>query len=678
MYIALFLSIYNLLPLWYSLGAMKDYSSINFIPTDKAKSIARVIKVGKEIEGEKIKETKEKKASQLYRSGVKTKDLTQTKQDREKIMDFVLDKLENHLTNPDKKKRERAFNNLRNILLKKFLIKSDQFEEYFEEHPTTDEMKGDRIKGIIKEQESSLDKWLNHLSSDDCRYPFWLKYVTLKSIIRMGDFDFDKKSFTKREHNRPTYKPFPDLNEEALNKVLSSIKNNFPKTEDGKWNEIIKTKDFSKMYGYALDNVLRFREQNEEIEEISKWKEYPQIETEEELEKRKKELQEDVKDKGSGWCFATNDFDAEHYLKNSNQLIGFTRNKKGELIPRLGISYITNDKGEKIITEARGVANGQNVEPGMEEEMEEKMKEFVNAEDYKKRTEDMKKLKSIHEKCFKKERKDKKRILIYQDNAKLTKEELEFIYEINEPIQGFWVRNEKDRRIKEILSQRKVQEDVATIFECSKDQVATNPLEINKNTKVYLGEIVKEDPSWRLFPEYRNIFSKFKKYNIENIYTSFPKEKIKKVKNISWGGKIKEELFREINEKEIKLHGGISEIIWETELSKQEITSDVFIVPSNSLKARSLSEIRKRGKELGLRLCPIEMLPHFRLKYNQPMNEWLNIATEEVRNSKGQLISLHMDRDNEVGLWACYSDNDFSGNWEFAFLSPDFDYDFSI
>ena len=62
-------------------------------------------------------------------------------------------------------------------------------------------------------------------------------------------------------------------------------------------------------------------------------------------------------------------------------------------------------------------------------------------------------------------------------------------------------------------------------------------------------------------------------------------------------------------------------------------------------------QIYERAKELGLELCSPEVGPQLRLQYNdQPMNGWVLIGMEPIRNSVGDLFVFRVARDGD-GLW---------------------------
>lgn len=89
-----------------------------------------------------------------------------------------------------------------------------------------------------------------------------------------------------------------------------------------------------------------------------------------------------------------------------NFYVYYSLNQTGEYkIPRLAIR-MNQDK----IGEIRGIASSQNIESEMEEILEEKLKEFPDSNEYKKKVSDMRELTKIYEK--------------YQNNQELTKEKI--------------------------------------------------------------------------------------------------------------------------------------------------------------------------------------------------------------------------------------------------------------
>ena len=55
--------------------------------------------------------------------------------------------------------------------------------------PLTEEYKEDKRAEIVTNQEASLDRWLDYLTSDDALYPTWAKYWSFTSMTKMGKFE---------------------------------------------------------------------------------------------------------------------------------------------------------------------------------------------------------------------------------------------------------------------------------------------------------------------------------------------------------------------------------------------------------------------------------------------------------------------------------------------------------
>jgi hypothetical protein len=140
------------------------------------------------------------------------------------------------------------------------------------------------------------------------------------------------------------------------------------------------------------------------------------------------------------------------------------------------------------------------------------MKEFPDGASYEKKTNDMRLLTIIEKKMGQK--------------RALNKEELEFLYEINSPIEGFGYR--KDPRIADLIDQRNRDLDLTVIFNCKSNQIAHYPWQVNDKTMVYIGEI--SDYLFYRLPK-----------NITHVYTDFPENRIE-FQTIQIGGTDEREL----------------------------------------------------------------------------------------------------------------------------------------
>lgn len=50
----------------------------------------------------------------------------------------------------------------------------------------TDNVKAEMLQQVQKEQEKSLDSWIDYLCSDDALYPMWFKNYAFQGMIKLG------------------------------------------------------------------------------------------------------------------------------------------------------------------------------------------------------------------------------------------------------------------------------------------------------------------------------------------------------------------------------------------------------------------------------------------------------------------------------------------------------------
>ena len=90
-------------------------------------------------------------------------------------------------------------------------------------------------------------------------------------------------------------------------------------------------------------------------------------------------------------------------------------------------------------------------------------------------------------------------------------------------------------------------------------------------------------------------------------------------------------------------------------------------------RGATTEEIYKRAKELGLELCPAEVGPNYRLKYqDQPLNEWIYIGMKQIAGRVGGPDVFRLGR-GEDGLWLSVGWAGPDGGWDpaggFVFVS---------
>ena len=584
----------------------------------------------------------------------------------EKVSQDPSDRIQNYLNRfkeitdrEDPEKREHGIDALKRLLYTKVIIKPEEIPEgYFENQrrlareqghgdiEISDENKERLSETIITDQRSSLDNWIDYLSSEDATYPDWLKYYAFRSIVGMGEYDKAKKQFTKRSTG--TTKPFPDLNREALAYVLDAIEKKYKgehinlealeQNDKAQLEKLLQGENFPKLYAWAIEKVTPASIDRLAVTK-GKWVKYDQ-------NSDHMPLVESLQGHGTGWCTA-GESTAAMQLKGGDFYVYYSEDEDGNsIIPRAAIRMSENQIGE-----VRGIAAEQNLDPYINAVVQDKLKEFPDGEQYEKKVHNMKTLTDI-------ERKTKA-------DAKLTKNDLIFLYEMNQPIEGFGYQ--RDPRIKEILETRNPEEDVPIVFECAPEEIAHNVSEIKEDTKAYIGKL--EPGIFDALPE-----------NIENVYTKFPEEKIK-FRKIELGTGIKDGMAfkKTIEEKGMEVSNYAESMLKNPDFKVigEHNDADLVEVSVGSLgfeNGAEYADICKRAIELGLKLCPAEVGPQLRLQYkDQPMGEWLRVAMKAISDSDGNPSVFRVVRFDD-GLWLVthngWPDDEWVPGYRFLFLRP--------
>ncbi|MFH0804512.1 MAG: hypothetical protein V1896_02840 [Candidatus Zambryskibacteria bacterium] len=541
-------------------------------------------------------------------------------------IEAYMDRLEKIFLNQDQRVRERNLEMVKDKIYDALIIKPEEVpESYFdlqkqiarergqtvEEIP--EEAREQMIETIVKDQKHSLDQWVEYLTSDDAAYPTWFKYFVFRNITKLSQFDKTLGKF--KDRTATTTAPYPDIYRAPLAKILDiyeeSVKN---KKSEAEIKEQF-SKSFPKLYAGLISESLAHQIENQE-EVRGEWVKYNQGN-----QKEADKLFDSMQTKGTGWCIE-GQTTARNYINRGDFYVYYTYDANNEPTqPRIAIQMTSSQIGQ-----VRGILQHQEMEPVMAPVLEEKLKEFGSeADSYKKKTEDMKKMTEIENKT--------------KTNQPLTKEELVFLYEINEKIEGFGYEN--DPRIQEIRDQRNSKEDAPVVLDCKPEEIATSESEITQNTKAYIGE---------LFP---GVF----KTNIENIFTSFPEGKIQRYET-QIGNKTKEELIRKLKEKNIYISDYAKDLLNSQDFKTSETQEDLNLV---RLTVKDLGfpngattdEIYKRAEDFGLELCPAEVGPQLRLSYSE--TGWMFIAMKQISDRDGYPDVFHL---RCVGDWLRMSTGD--------------------
>lgn len=573
-------------------------------------------------------------------------------------IDAYMDRLENIFLNPDERVRERNIDLLRDKIYDNLLIKRDKFpESYFELQQRIARERGQVVEEIpenireqmistaIEDQRHSLDNWINYLTSDDAMYPTWFKYYVWKNITKLSQFDKERGEFKTRTET--TVAPFPDIYREPLAQIadlyssipqlqkeiepkiqaLRSRRNSLRQqarsltpddtnksgellTEIGVIDEEIKTlsapiesfnKKFPTLYAELIQKTLEQQiEGNEEIK--GEWVKYVQGDM-----AGAERLYQSLENKGTGWCTAGRST-AEQQVESGDFYVYYTYNKDNEPTqPRIAIRM----QGDQI-GEVRGILPHQNLEPIMEPVLDEKLKDFGSeADSYKKKSGDMKHLTAIWKKQF-------------ETNTPFTKEDLVFLYEVDSTIESFGY--DRDERIESLLRRRNQEEDMLTIFECSKEEIAHSIDEVTEQTKVYLGQ-------WDI-----HIYNKIKKFpNIKHLYESFPGKKIFTFElHTSPEIDSKRSAITVLGSNGIYTSHYAEDLLDKTEFSHEGKIYNLVQFTVGQLgfpRGATTEEIYAKAEELGLELCPAEVGPQLRLQYLG--KDWKLIAMKQITGRDG-------------------------------------------
>lgn len=183
------------------------------------------------------------------------------------------------------------------------------------------------------------------------------------------------------------------------------------------------------------------------------------------------------------------------------------------------------------------------------------------------------------------------------DKKTLTKGQLTFLYEILSPIEG-GQRFTNAKTIKDLRSQRNLEEDMAVIFGCEKSQIAHKGEDIEPNTKVYKGPLVP------------GIFNLIGKYGIDWVYTTFPRGRVE-LETIRMGDTTIEQIREALGQS--GLHRLSIDLLFD-KLDSASLTKPQTITLTR-LSAKelgitgekaALEEIYLQAQNLGLTLCSIE------------------------------------------------------------------------
>jgi len=328
--------------------------------------------------------------------------------------------------------------------------------------PMTDQRKRERISQIVADQEVSLDRWVDYLTSDDAIYPTWAKAWAFSEVTKMGKLEkktsvdesgreTESASYSKRDET--TTSPFPTINPRALALTIGVMQDKLaqkglPKSERGdienpsvlmddeQFKQLLSSESFSKLYTQFLIKQPEYS--SEGLKETrGVWKKY-------ERGSEPDELVASIQGHPLEWC-TDNPETARSQLAGGDFYVYYSIDgDNNPTIPRVAIRM----EGDSI-REVRGIRPKQELDPYIYDVVSEKMDEFPDRAKYEKRVADMKHLTDTAER--------------HTLGQELSPEDLRFLYQLDGKIQGFGFG--EDSRISEIISVRDHISDLNSVFE---------------------------------------------------------------------------------------------------------------------------------------------------------------------------------------------------------------------
>ena len=369
---------------------------------------------------------------------------------RDRVLNYFerLERVHNKVSSSKDKSAEQM---LKKFYYDLYVIKPENIPDSYFEHEKqimrergygnieiTPERKGILVNQIIEDQRESLDKWIEYFLYDEesKHYEMWEKYWVFQGLQGLGKYDKEKGKFSKRDKH--TVYPFPPVDREA---VFTTLKLMEDYIKDKKGEDEIRAAlgsgNFKTLYEYSIKMIMQKGEkQNNSTDGV--WIKYNQGSD-------YNKLRDSLQGYYTGWCTAAGENFAKGQLANGDFYVYYTYDENNEpKVPRIAIRM----NGHNEIGEIRGIADNQNMEPEMLPILNKKLEEFPDKDKYLKKEYDMQLLTTIDNKVRK--------------GYELTSDELRFLYEIDDKIEGFG--NGKDPRIEEIKSKRNIIEDLNKVF----------------------------------------------------------------------------------------------------------------------------------------------------------------------------------------------------------------------
>ena len=373
---------------------------------------------------------------------------------------------------------------------------------------------------LIDKQRQSITSWANYLSDKNCPYPLWFKVYAFDGISKMSNtLNLDDADYNRRDNT--TALSFPKLNAEILAKVYRQIndfygvdKENWlaQHSDDEKLVSLVKSANFPKLYAKELVDtkvILKTPERTEDIH--GDWFEY-KLGDEEEIASlaegtrwcvvdpnvahnylvygqygNPEEEDDDYDDEDDNYeddDYEDDDYEDEDYedddqseaydqdnikVENSEAKFIIFRledpNSPGVFASNGSASIRLGPDGK--VAEISGLNEGQAIEDALVPIVKEKALSLPGGEKYLQKFDDKQALIRLDKKMEKGE--------------DLTKEELNFLYELDRPIATLDTYNREDPRIPELKEKYGIEYALEKGVDANKMVASLDSYDITKN-----------------------------------------------------------------------------------------------------------------------------------------------------------------------------------------------------
>ena len=358
---------------------------------------------------------------------------------------------------------------------KKLIIEPEDIQESYwksQEQILRDNGRGDMEIGpyekrlltdkIREQQSESLEPWTSYLSDKDSPYPLWFKLYAWDGMSKMGVFNKEKQRFDVR--NKHTVAPYPKLNQAVLSKTYRAVLDAYGISDDPHMDldgsmtlddnpgkKVLSSPSgstvFNDIYSKILLNektVLPTPERTEDVH--GQWIEYLPGD-ENALADAAEGTPWCVADPGTGRNYLTYGSYEHDYYDDEDEDEGGARKSRakfilfhlqdvetGQISQNACASIRLDTYGE--VAEVSGLEEGQALEDSLVPIVEEKVLSLPGGEHFLKSFADKKQLIALDRKMNKEE--------------PLSKEEMEFLFEVKRRIVTLDTYNERDPRIEEL------------------------------------------------------------------------------------------------------------------------------------------------------------------------------------------------------------------------------------